>query len=130
MEGLNELERAVLDKQLAGEHPVLAVLRAQAERARVVGRKETGVGFYCDFEVEAGAPTLDGDFQIADVHGELSGLAHGAGFVLFIRSGRLSMLEGFTFDEPWPQQARDFKLRYDQEPRELQLPKTLLQNPR
>lgn len=122
MEGLSELEQAVLDKQLSGDLPALAILRAQAERARVVGRKETGVGFFCDFEVDASAPTLDGDFQIADVHGELSELAHGAGFVLFIRSGRLSMLEGFTFDEPWPQQVRSFRLRYDREPRELQLP--------
>jgi hypothetical protein len=87
-----------------------------------VGRKETGVGFFCDFEVEAGAPTLGGDFHIGDVHGELSDLADGAGFVLFIRSGRLSMFEGFTCDEPWPQQVRHFRLSYDREPRELQLP--------
>jgi hypothetical protein len=47
-------------------------------------------------------PTLRGDFHIGDVSGELEGLANGAGFVLFIRDGRLKMLEGFTFDEPWP----------------------------
>lgn len=122
MEGLNKLEQAVLLKQLAGDHPTLGVLRIQAERARVVERKETGVGFFCDFEVEASAPSADGDFQISDVHGELSGLAHGVGFVLFIRSGRLSMLEGFTFDEPWPQHLGHFELKYDREPRELSLP--------
>lgn len=122
MEGLNELEQAVLDKQLAGDHPTLGVLRIQAESARVVERRKTGVGFFCDFEVEAGAPTVEGDFQISDVHGELAGLDHGVGFVLFVRSGRLSMLEGFTFDEPWPQRIRDFELEYDREPRELSLP--------
>jgi hypothetical protein len=122
MEGLNELEQAVLDKQIAGDHPALAVLRAQAEKARVVGRTETGVGFFCNFEVESSAPTLTGNFYIGDVHGELNDLAHGAGFVLFIRSGAISMLEGFTFDEAWPQHVHHFKLGYDREPRELQLP--------
>lgn len=130
MQGTNELEQAVLNKLLSGDHPALAVLRVQAEKARVVKRKKTGVGFFCDFEVEASAPALDGDFQISDVYGELSNLAHGAGFVLFIRSGRLSMLEGFTFDEPWPQHVCDFKLSYDRDPRDLQLPETVQRNRR
>jgi hypothetical protein len=125
MEKLDILEQAVLDKLLAGEHPALAVLRRQATMARVAGRKNTGVGFFCDFEVDESAPTLLGDFQIGDVFGELEGLAHGAGFVLFIRDGQLSMLEGFTFDEPWPQQLRGFKLAYQHEPRELLLPEHL-----
>lgn len=122
MDGLSELEQAVIDKLLAGDHQALAVLRAQAERMRLVERKETGAGFFCQFEVEEEAPALHGDFQIGDVHAELAGLAHGAGFVLFVRSGRLAMLEGFTFDEPWPQRVRYFRVSYDREPRELELP--------
>ena len=55
MQGLNDFERLVLDKLIAGDHPALASLRRQ-----------------------------------------------GAGFVLFIRSGRLSVLEGFTYGEDWP----------------------------
>lgn len=122
MEGLNELEQAVLDRLLSGDHPALVVLRRQAERARVVAREETGVGFFCDFEVEGSAPALQGDFDIGDVYGELEGLAHGAGFVLFIRDGRLSMLEGFTYDEPWPKKIGTYTLKYMAEPRALSLP--------
>jgi hypothetical protein len=122
MVDLSKLEQAVLDKQLTGDHPMLAALRIQASKVRIVERKETGVGFFCHFEVNASAPIVNGDFQISDVHGELSGLSHGVGFVLFIRSGRLSMLEGFTFDEPWPQRVGTFELKYDREPRELSLP--------
>jgi hypothetical protein len=122
IEGLDTLEQAVLDKLLAGDHPVLTVLRLQTTMARVAGRKQTGVGFFCDFEVDESAPILPSDFHIGDVFGELEGLAHGAGFVLFVRDGRLSMLEGFTFDEPWPQEVRGFKLAYHHEPRELKLP--------
>ncbi len=125
MERLDTLERAVLDKLLSGDHPALVVLRQQATMVRVAGRKQTGVGFFCDFDVDESAPTLPGDFQIGDVFGELEGLAHGVGFVLFIRNGRLSMLEGFTFDEPWPEQLRGFKLAYQHDPRELKLPEHL-----
>jgi len=69
MEGLTKLEQAVLEKLLAGDHPTLAVLRVQVERARVVERRETGVGFLCDFEVDASAPIADGDFQISSPSG-------------------------------------------------------------
>jgi hypothetical protein len=122
MEGLDPLQQAVLDKLLSGDHPTLAVLRQQTAMARVAERKHTGVGFFCDFELDESAPTLPGDLQIGDVFGELEGLAHGAGFVLFIRDGRISMLEGFTFDEPWPEKVGGFKLAYHHEPRELKLP--------
>jgi hypothetical protein len=122
MEGLSELEQAVLDKLLSGDHPTLAALRLQADRARLVERELTGHGFFCDFEVEPEAPRVDGDFHIADVWADLSNLAYGAAFVLFIRSGRLEFLEGATFGEPWPEEVHDFKLHYDREPRNLKLP--------
>lgn len=122
MEGLDHLEQAVLDKLLAGEHPVLATLRAQADKARVVERERTGVGFFCSFAVPPGVPLAAGDFQIDDVEAELQGLAHGAGFVLFVRDGRLDTLEGFSYDEPWPPSVRQFRLTYRREPRELSLP--------
>lgn len=123
MQGLNHLEHAVIDKLLAGDHPVLATLRRQAEHARVAKRENTGVGFFCDFEVNSDAPTIPRDFQIGDVHAEMEGLAHGAGFVLFVRGGRLSMLEGFSYDESWPNHVGAFSLRYSNPERESELAK-------
>ena len=120
MEGLEDLERAVMEKLLDGEHPMLAALRAQAQSGRLLGRERTGAGFYCSFEVPPEAPAVEPrDFEIDDVNGELHGLAHGAGFVLFVRDGRLDMLEGFSYDEPWPQAVSQFTLTYQREPREL-----------
>ncbi len=91
----------------------------QAEKARLVGREYTGVGFFCDFAVPTDVPILKGDFHIGDVIGELQGLANGAGFVLFIRDGLLDALEGFSYDEPWPKEIGAFSLRYMAEPRDL-----------
>jgi len=39
--------------------------------------------------------------------------------VVRIANGRLEMLEGFTFDEPWPPEGPPFRLRYQSEPRDL-----------
>jgi hypothetical protein len=40
--------------------------------------------------------------EISDVGAEFPNLRHGAGFVLSIRDGVVTMMEGFTYDAPWP----------------------------
>ena len=124
MEDLNRLESAVLAKLLAGDHPLLTALRSQAERGRVASREYTGTGFFCTFAMPPDAPLLSehSDFQFGDVNARISGLKHGAGFVIFIRGGRLDTLEGCTYDEPWPEALDDFDLSYQSEPRNPKLP--------
>ncbi len=58
VEGLTKLERAVLAKLLAGDHPILAALRSQSEDARLASREYTGAGFYCRFSVPSDVPRL------------------------------------------------------------------------
>jgi hypothetical protein len=124
VEGLNKFEQAVMDTLLAGDHPVLVVLRAQADEARLASREYSGAGFFCSFEVPPSAPRLDAkqNFHFGDVNAIVEGLEHGAGFVIFVRGGRLDMLEGYSYEEPWPEDVRSFKLTYQRDPRELQLP--------
>jgi hypothetical protein len=121
--GLTHLEQAVLDKLLAGDHRTLGLLRTQLERSRVSRREFTGVGFLTDFEVPEDAPAAEPRFSIlGDVYATVDGLAHGAGFQLLVRDGRLVQLEGFTYDEPWPAKVGAFELSYIEDPRELDLP--------
>jgi hypothetical protein len=124
MEGLSAFERAVLDKLLAGNHPVLASLRRQAADAELIRRERTGVGFYCHFAIPLDIPAapVATDFTIGDVTAAVDGLAHGAGFMLFVEDGRISLLEGFSYDEPWPSEVGGYRLTYISEPRELELP--------
>ena len=123
MEGLSDFERAVLDKLLNGDHPVLVALRSQAEEARLASREYTGVGFYCDFEVPSDAAVSpEREFELGDVNAVVSDLEYGAGFLLFVRDGRLDFLEGFSYDEPWPKEIRSFELTYEKEPRPLPFP--------
>jgi hypothetical protein len=115
MEGdIEQLEWQVLQLLLAGDDPVFVALRKQLELAKRRPREYSGVGFFSDFDVPRAAPRLPGNPSITfgDVIAEIDGLQHGAGFVLFVKNGALSMLEGYTYDEPWPQEIGKFELSY------------------
>ncbi|HZN94287.1 MAG TPA: hypothetical protein VFB81_16350, partial [Myxococcales bacterium] len=122
MSGLNELEAAVLDKILAGDEPAFSPLREQRRRLRVSKRELTGVGFFTEFEIPPDAPRLAvaGPIRFGDVLAEIEGLTHGAGFVLFIDDGLLTMLEGYSNgNESWPGEISSFRLSYWQSQRDL-----------
>lgn len=123
MKDLDKFERAVLEKLFAGDHAVLAVLREQAQEARIASRKYTGAGFFLAFEVPPNAPVFSTqEFHFGDVSAVIDGLRYGAGFVVFVRDGRLDTLEGYSYEEPWPNKIRDFELSYRREPRDLSFP--------
>jgi hypothetical protein len=42
---------------------------------------------------------------------EVDGLKHGAGFALWIENGMLATLEGFSYDERWPETVNRYSLR-------------------
>jgi hypothetical protein len=119
---LTELEHAALNMLLAGGEPVLGVLRQQLVSANVARREVTGVGFFTHFHLSSNAPLIEQSrrFTIADVEAEISGLNHGATFVLFVNKGGLDVLECATYEEPWPTQVAEFKLKYSgNDPRDL-----------
>lgn len=123
MQGLDTFENAVMAKLLVGDHPLLVALRAQAESAWVTSRQYTGAGFHCEFAMPPEVmPVEPANFEIGDVHAVISGLRRGAGFVLFIRGGRLDALEGYSYDEPWPEAIGEFELCYQSEPSNPGLP--------
>ncbi|HOA53256.1 MAG TPA: hypothetical protein PKI05_13460 [Thermogutta sp.] len=113
---LTALERAVMEMLLAGDHPVLAVLRAQFDRAKVAQSEFSGVGFFTHFEVPPDVPRLRGrkSFELGDVHADIPGLSVGVGFILFIREGAIDFLEGFTYgDDRWHDKIEQYTLCYE-----------------
>jgi hypothetical protein len=123
MKGLTDFEEAVLTMLLAGDDPTLKILQAQAEAGELVCRDSTGAGFFLSFRIPANAPTLAvGDFHFGDVEAEIEGMRHGAGFVIFVREGRLATLEGYSYGEPWSKNIRKFRLWYQRDPRQLTIP--------
>ena len=114
-EQLIELERKVLEKLLVGDHPVIRNLRTQLSEIQVVKRDFTGSGFITSFRVDSSliAPSLQGkDFKFGDVVADIENLEHGAGFVLYVANGAIDALEGYSFEEKWPERISQFKLSY------------------
>jgi hypothetical protein len=114
MTGLTTLEEQVLEMLLRGQDEVLDVLRQQVKDAQVSSREFTGVGFFTNFEVPAEVPRVRArpKFELGDVNGMADNVKHGLGFLLFVNDGALSMLEGYTYDEPWPDEIRGLVLTY------------------
>ena len=98
---------------LAGDHPVLAALRGQRSLVTVTGRELTGVGFFTTLRVPLAVPcALLGRLVIGDIDAKMRGLQYGAGFVLFVENGVLKTLEGFSYEEPWPDVIAELALAY------------------
>jgi hypothetical protein len=106
------LEKSVLERMLDKAGEQFETLRRQLSLAVVSKREFSGVGFFTELALSNDAPVKRdiADMTVGDVGAELPGLEHGAGFVLFVRNGAISMLEGYTYDEKWPESTDGFKL--------------------
>lgn len=111
---LTPLEKHVMEKILEGDCPVLATLREQLNVAIIAEREMTGTGFFSKFALSSDAPNLSSgqSFEINDLIGEIQNVTHGVGFVLFVRNGKLDTLEGFTYEEAWPDEVSQIRLSY------------------
>ena len=113
MPDLTDLEAAALRMLLHGDYPALAQLREQLAACRVAARDMTGAGFFTHLEcAEAPSPLLVFDAILSDVNGEIAGLDHGVGFLLWVEGGRPTTLECFTYVGDWPTEVAGFELYY------------------
>jgi hypothetical protein len=114
MTELTDLERAVLEKLVAGDDQRLAELREQLETTLASKREMTGVGFFTTLSVLDPTHRLgDQSLELGGVIAQIPSLTYGAGFLLFIRNGFLNLLEGFVYgDDPWPENISSFEIRY------------------
>ena len=109
-----EFENTVIEMLLNGEDEVLKLLREQYKSAEVKKREFTGTGFFTKYEIknkQVAIPDLK-SFNFGDVGCQIANLKNGVGFVLFVKDGFLSMLEGYTYDEEWPEEIINYKLNY------------------
>jgi hypothetical protein len=114
MTNLTDFERALIEKFVDGEHPILTELQRQIEILSVRKREKTGVGFYLYLDVPEKLLNMpDIDLRLDDVIADIDELKHGAGFVLYVKDGKLDMLEGYSYDEPWPDSVSKYSVKYD-----------------
>lgn len=81
------------------ETPELAPdLERQMERANATKRENTGCGFFTTIAVPADALQVSTPSVLGyETHARVHGLEHGLGFVLFMREGRMYLLEGYAW---------------------------------
>ncbi len=112
-----ELANQVMKMLLSGDEEVLLTLREQYKRAVVVSEENTGVGFFIRYQVDSAiriGEEFKTTFQIGDIDGEIDGIDGAVGFVLFIKDGYLTMLEGYTNGiDKWPEMDTEIKLYYN-----------------
>jgi hypothetical protein len=115
-------EKKALYSLLAGEHPILAALREQADHVAVRSRETSAVGAFINFEVDhSTVPPIQIRSRLVLGDGVIvtPRLQHGAGCSLFVEDGYISFLEVFTYDEPWPEDLDDAAFAHVSVPRDL-----------
>jgi hypothetical protein len=98
------VERALMEWLLAGDHPMLATLRAQYAAAEIDRRELSGVGCFVHYRVPIAIPRVPGSPTaiIDDVAFGVEGTENGGLTLLWIENGVLSYLELVMWTEKWP----------------------------
>ena len=79
-------------------------LQSQLERIIVQKRELSTYGFSTYYDVVAVEETLgdDKNLQLGKRQWNINGLQRGSDYILWIKNGLISSLEGFSYEEPWP----------------------------
>lgn len=106
------LENEVM-REIINENPEYSKkLLYQYKNSEIENRVFTGHGFYTHYNIKSDLYSLGKDINLAlgNISANLNSIKHGVGFVLFIKNGNISCLEGYTYDEPWPDDIIEFNL--------------------
>jgi hypothetical protein len=113
MSELTQLEREVL-AAAARRDEERTVMEQQIKAAEVASREYTGVGFHTKLVVSESSPALNPSrWQIGDMpkgFAEHPDLPAGAGFIIWLKGGRLIGIEGYTNQGNWPADETAFRV--------------------
>ncbi|TVQ85443.1 MAG: hypothetical protein EA357_00640 [Micavibrio sp.] len=112
---LSPLEREVIQKLLEGDDEAKEILREQFRVATVLDRTVTDTGFYVDFSIPEDIQRLADREKliIQGIGAKIPSLAFDASFILFVKDGAINLLEGFAYEEPWPNRIDTFELFHE-----------------
>lgn len=102
---LHPSERKILRLLLSRKFGERSAVVSRLRVLRCTSREMTGTGYYLNFDAQHDSTRIDhpDDELSEDFPPRLPAPQDVVGFTLFIRNGRLSWLEGYTFgDVAWP----------------------------
>jgi hypothetical protein len=111
----SDFELTAMHFILDGIEPELLLLKNQFKNSTIQKKTYDGAGFFILFDVPEKCERLFGQknyFVIDDVEAKVEGLKNGIGLILFIKNGVIDMLEGVTYDEPYPQNITSYSFYY------------------
>ena len=100
----DEFEKRIIDDIIQTYPEYAERLARQYGYATVSKRTIDGRGFYTYYEIGDKTASLgDGvNLQLGENQWNINGLEHGSDYILWIKNGFISSLEGFSYGEPWP----------------------------
>lgn len=108
---VRELVSLLVPQLIAGSHPASSALREQFGQSRIDTVELSGVGVFVEFSLPSDVTLAHpGDLSGGSAQIAVQGLEHGAGCLLFVRGGKLTMFEAFSYDEPWPENTRVMRI--------------------
>ena len=100
----DEFEKIIIEDIIQTYPEYAEKLARQYGSATVTKRTIDSRGFYTCYEIGDRTASLgDGvDLQLGENQWDINGLQYGSDYILWIKNGFISSLEGFSYDEPWP----------------------------
>jgi len=103
----DEFERIIIEDIIQTYPEYAEKLTRQYNSATVVGRNINSHGFYTRFEVKDKDAAIDESVkQLGENQWNLNDLKYGSDYILWIKNGLISCLEGFSYGEPWPEKIK------------------------
>jgi len=109
------IENIIMNKLLAGDDPILDLLRKQYKKSQIYERDYTEIGFFTYFIIPDNIARLHDlkDFELDDINGDINGTS--VNITLYIRNGAISVLNVITDGmSTWPKIIYSYNLSYNQ----------------
>ena len=105
----DEFESLIIHDILSRYPKYAERLEKQFRSSAVVKRTMYPCAFVTEYSISATDARLDGapDLRLGNSQWSMDGLTMGSDYILWIRGGYVSSLEGFTYGEPWPSEIKN-----------------------
>ncbi len=111
LKGASDFEQTIIEHIIKKEAPEY---EKHLPYLSVDRRENTGAGVYVYFKYSAKVPLFSSENRTIgqSVFAEIEGLEGGAGFMLYIDEGRITLLESFSHgSEAWPDHISRFEVQ-------------------
>lgn len=88
-------------------------LKKQFRSAKVIKRENTGHVFFTDYAITDQSSRIDGspDLTLGKHQWNLNGLKYGSDYILCVKEGLITCLEGFCYgEEQWPDEITEAEI--------------------